>query len=361
MAIRSGRLIASLSAVTLLVACGKEAEKPEVLRPVQVVRVSAASSDLGASYIGDVRARYETALSFRLPGKIAMRMVDVGDRVKAGQVIARLDPADEQLGVEAAQQQLTAAESQYEQAKNDLARFKDLFEQGFVGSAEFERRTTTYKVAEAQLRQARANLGVNRNQSTYTTLRADHEGVVTSLAAEVGQVVTAGQLVAKVARPGDKEVVIAVSENRLSELRAAKEINVGLWADPNAVFKGRLREVAPSADPATRTYAAKVTILNPSPDVALGMTAGVFLKGVPQEQSVRLPSTALFQKDDQPAVWVMDPKTATVQLRPVKIGRYFDDAVTVTEGLQPGDVVVRAGVHKLFAGEKVRVMGEAAP
>jgi multidrug efflux system membrane fusion protein len=340
--------------------CNKPPQQVDVARAVQAVAISVASDEQEVTYTGDVRARWETALGFRVPGKIVARLVEVGQQVKRGQVLARLDPEDQKLTAEAAKQQLLAARSDYQQARADLVRYKDLVDKGFISAAEFDRRKTTYQTAAARLEQATAQLELNRNQTEYTTLRADHDGVVTAVQAEVGQVVTAGQTVVKVARLDEKEVAVNVPENRLVELRAAKDADISLWASPGRIYKGRVREVSPSADNVTRTYTVKVTVLDPDPSVQLGMTANVRLSGGARAEVARLPLTALFQKGEEAAVWLIDPNTHQVTLKPVQVGRYTQDYVTIVSGLNDGDLVVRAGVHKLNQGEKVRVLAEPA-
>lgn len=281
-------------------------------------------------------------------------------RVRKDQVLSRLDPEDQRLSAEAARQQLRAARSDYQQAKADLQRYRGLFDKGFISAAEFDRRQTTFDTAAAHLEQATAQLGINRNQTAYTELRADHDGVVTAVQAEVGQVVSAGQPVIKVARLEEKEVAVNVPENRLAELRgAAPEVDVTLWAVPGKVYKGRVREISPSADAVTRTYTVKVTVLDPEGTAQLGMTANVELREGARPEVARLPLTALFQKGAEPAVWVIDAKTQQVTLRPVQVGRYTQDYVTILSGLRDGELVVRAGVHKLTPGDKVRVAADA--
>jgi multidrug efflux system membrane fusion protein len=350
-----------MSVLIALGGCGKEEKKADEPRAVNVVKAEISSGALGTNYTGEVRARFETQLGFRVPGKVSARLVEVGSTVKAGQVLARLDPGDQQLGIEAARQQLSAAQTNYDQSAKDLARFSELAKKGFVGAADLERRESAAQVAEAQLAQAKAQLGTFENQSAYTSLRADHDGIVTAIGAEVGQVVAAGQMVVRVARRGEREVVVNVPENRLSEVREAKQIKVGFWAEPDKLLDGRVREIAPSADPVTRTYATKITILKSDADIQLGMTANAYFMSDGQGSVVRLPSTALYQKGDDTAVWVVDPKTGQVSLRPVKVGRFGDDAVTIINGLAGGELVVRAGVHKLFPNEKVRILPELAP
>jgi membrane fusion protein, multidrug efflux system len=356
----SMRLFVPVVALALVGACNKPPPQLDATRPVRAVAVSLASDEQEVTYTGDVRARWETALGFRVPGKIVARLVEVGQQVKTGQVLARLDPEDQKLSAEAAKQQLMAARSDFQQAKADLVRYKELVDKGFISAAEFDRRKTTYQTAAARLEQATAQLELNRNQTEYTTLRADHDGVVTAVQAEVGQVVSAGQAVVKTARLDEKEVAVNVPENRLGELRATKDADVTLWASPGRVYKGRIREISPSADNVTRTYTVKVTVLDPDASVQLGMTANVRLRGGMRAEVARLPLTALFQKGDEAAVWVIDPKTQQVALTPVQVGRYTQDYVTVLSGLNDGDLVVRAGVHKLAQGEKVRVLADPA-
>ena len=353
--------LAALSFAMALAGCQKAGERPDETRPVHAVQVSLSPDDQEASYTGDVRARWESALGFRVPGKIVARLVEVGQQVKKDEVLARLDPEDQKLSAEAAKQQLVAARSDYQQAKADLVRYKDLVEKGFISAAEYDKRKAAYDTAAARLEQATAQLELNRNQTAYTTLRADQDGIVTAVQAEVGQVVSAGLAVIKVARLIEKEVAVSVPENRLGELRATKDVDITLWATPGKTYKGRIREISPSADAVTRTYMVKVTVVDADPSVQLGMTANVFVKGGSKVEAARLPLTALFQKGTEPAVWVIDSKTGQVTLTPVQVGRYTQDYVTIVSGLHDGDLVVRAGVHKLNPGEKVRVLADARP
>ena len=354
----AGVKAAAATAVVLLAlaGCSKEPARQEEIRPVTVVKV--APSDAGAqmSYTGDVRPRYETALGFRVAGKIVARKVDVGSRVKKGQELARLDPSDYRLNIEAAKSQLAAAQSDFLQAKDDLQRYRELWEKKFISAAEFDRRQNAYNVAKARLELAQAQLGVSQNQSAYTSLRADQDGIITSISAEVGQVVSAGQEVMRLAQLGEKEVVVSVPESRLDALRAINQVSIGLWAAPDVRMAGRIREISPSADPVTRTYSVKVSILKPPAEVQLGMTANVLLGDEKAGSVVRLPLSALFQNGQEPAVWLVDEKTGQVKLTPVKVARYTQDAVEIASGLNAGDLVVRAGVHKLTAGQRVRIL-----
>ena len=350
-----------LCVLLLMAACAGCGDKPQAVpepRLVNVVRVAIGSTNSDVGYSGEVRARYETNLGFRVPGKIVARNVEIGGIVKKSDVLARLDPEDQQLNTRGAQSQLAAAKSEYEQSKADLERYTDLYKKEFISKAEFDRRQNAYNVAKARLDQAQAQLAVTKNQTGYTELAADHAGVVTSILIEVGQVVAAGQTIMKLARTDDREVIISIPENRLSELSAARQIDISLWADPAKIYKGKLREVSPSADPITRTYAAKISVLNADPAMKLGMTANVYLRGVQRSVSVMLPATALFQDNGHAAVWIVDKATSQVKLVPVEVGEYVEDKVAVLSGLTPGDMVVRAGVHKLFSGEKVRAHEE---
>lgn len=348
--------------LTLMIAiagCSKEAPKPPEVRAVTTVQVKVGTRSDNVAYSGEVRARYETALGFRVGGKIVARLVDVGDTISTGQALARLDPEDQQLNEEAARSQLAATRADFEQARAELARYADLLEKKFISEAEFDRRRTDYDVAKAKLDQSEAQLGVTRNQASYTQLRADHAGVVIAVRAETGQVVAAGQAVLMVARTGEKEIEISVPENKLGELSAAKEIAITLWAAPDKVYRGRVREVSPAADSVTRTYAVRVSVPDADKAMKLGMTANVYLRGISRGRMVELPAAAVFKQHGGAAVWVVDANSSQVKAVPVEIARYHEDKVSVSAGLNGDERVVRAGVHKLFEGEKVRVLEEA--
>lgn len=354
------RFAAWLIAMTCLAGCKPAEPPPEPPRAVNVVRIEAGKGANTANYTGDVRARYETALGFRVGGKIASRLVDVGDVVRKGQVLMRLDPSDQRLSEQAAGDALSAARASHDQAVTDFKRFEDLFRRGFISAAEFDRHRTTLDVATARLSEARAQLDMARNQADYTTLHAQADGVVTLVDAEAGQVVGPGQPVVRVARPGQKEVAFSVPENQLDRVHSGVSVRVDLWALPGHAYAGRVREVSPVADPVTRTYLAKASITDADRQVQLGMTAAVHVEEGESPSVIRLPTTALFQKGDDTAVWVVDPASSQVTLRPVKVGRYAEDYITVVEGLEPGQMVVRAGVQKLFPNQKVRVLADRA-
>jgi RND family efflux transporter MFP subunit len=356
---QSRRLFAALLPLALLAACAKQAPQPPAPRAVIAQVVGATPVQSANVYSGEVRARYETDLAFRVGGKVVARLVDVGAVVKKGQPLARLDPQDAQLNVEAARSALAAAEADHELAKAEVERYRDLHDKKFVSKAVLDARETTFNTTKARLEQARAQARVAANQSSYTTLAAEADGVITAANLEPGQVVSPGQTVLRFARPDEKEVVISVPESRLAELRDAKQILVSVLAAPDRPAAGRIREIAPNADAATRTFAVRVSILDPDPAIRLGMTANVALGERRADELILLPLSALTQIDGQPAVWVVDPQTSKVALRPVSVGAYREDGATVTAGLRRGEVVVTAGVHKLLAGETVRVVSEA--
>ena len=329
-----------LSALSLAAACSKAPLPAEPLRPVLTAVIGERADDGAPVYSGEVRSRYETPLGFRIGGKIAARLVDVGARVKAGDVLARLDPADSALSASAANAQLDLASA-------DMSRYRELRAKNFVSQAALDAKETSFKSAKAQ-----ADLA--RNQSDYTVLRADHAGVVEAVAAEVGQVVGAGQTVIRVARTDALEVAVAIPEGRLPERFKGAEVT--LWADEQASYQGVLRELSPVADALTRTYAARVAIIKPDTRVQLGMTAKVrFLadKAPVDAAQLAVPLTEIFQQDGQPALWIVgaDP---TLSLRPVAVAAYGEQSATLGGGVKAGERIVVAGVHKLSAGEKIK-------
>jgi RND family efflux transporter MFP subunit len=325
----------------------------ETPRPARVQAVALRHEVRRLTLAGVVAPRVETNMAFRVAGKIIGREVDVGVRVTAGQVLARLDPADLKLARDNAAAGLMAAEAEDARARADLDRYA-----GLRGSAAFvpqtyDQRRSTANAARARLDQARAQLSTADNNLAYGALVADSPGVVTGLTMEVGQVVSAGQQVLKLARTDALEIAVNVPEQKLGFITEANDVTFELWAVPGRTFKARLRELAPAADPATRTYAARFTLLERPAVMALGMTANLSIERRSDERVAELPITAIFQRGTTPAVWVVDGATGTVALRDVTIGRWRDDTAIVTAGVNDGDVVVTAGVHKLDAGQRV--------
>lgn len=332
----------------LLVACGKEAPQPAKLeRPAETFVVGDLATDSGNLYSGEVHARYETVLGFRIGGKLIERLVDAGAVVKKGQVLARLDGADTGL-------QASASGAQLQLAKEELKRYRELRAQGFVSQSALDAKETALKAAEAQA-------GLASNQAAYTSLLADRDGVVSATYAEVGQVVGAGQSVLRVAQHGEREVLISIPESRFTSVHVGMPAEVVLSAAGSGqqVLSGHMREISPAADPASRTYPAYVAFDSDKAQVALGMTANVRLlkkvdKNIAQVSSgFLIPMTALFQQGDKAAVWVVKADRS-VTLRAVTVASYRDDGAVISGGIQAGERIVRAGVHKLAEGEKVQ-------
>ncbi|MFP7723141.1 efflux RND transporter periplasmic adaptor subunit [Lysobacter sp. A3-1-A15] len=338
-------------AVFLLAGCGGGDDSSEPVRPVLVARPTVAS-DSTSAFAGDVRAREESALSFRVGGKLVERTVDVGDRVRAGDVLARLDPGDLQAQTRAAQAQLAAAESELQRARADQARFTQLGEDRLVSRSTIDASNAAATAAQGQATAARASLDVARNQAGYTRLAAPADGVITARQAEAGQVVGAGQPVFSLAADGPREVLFAVPEGALAGVGVGDPVQVSLWAGDGRRLPGRIREIAPAADPASRTFAARATIDAPAGTVELGQSARVYLAG---DGGARLsvPLSALLRGDGSPAVFVVKPADSTIELRPVRIGPYGADHVVVLDGLSPAEWVVTAGGHLLRDGQKV--------
>lgn len=328
-----------LPALLLLASCAREAPPPAPARPVLTTVVGAVAAGRAVTLPGEVRSRIEQPLAFRVGGKIVERLVESGNVVAPGQLLARLDPVDTRLAAD-------AAEAQRRLAVADLQRYRELRARNFVSQAAVDARETALAAGAAQ-----ADLA--RNQSAYTLLRAEQPGVVAQVLAEVGQVVAAGQPVVRVARVDTPEVAIAVPESRLQEIRTATRVEIGVWSAAGKTYVGKLRELAAVADPATRTYAARVAIVDPDANIAFGMSAHVRFVAA-ADAHIRIPQSALFQEAGKPAVWLVDGE-ATVSLRPVVVGRYVDDAVEIAAGLRNGERIVVAGVHKLASGEKIRV------
>ncbi|HMM47420.1 MAG TPA: efflux RND transporter periplasmic adaptor subunit [Thiobacillaceae bacterium] len=340
----------------LLGGCGRESGAPPAdVRTVRAEQVAATLAAGGARYAGEVRARHETVLAFLVPGRIASREVDVGTPVKTGQLIATLDPADYALAVRAGEARLTAAETEAALAQQDLARFTKLRAENFISQAELDRRRTTTDAAQARVRQLRAELAQQVNRRSYTRLTAPHTGVMTAIDFEAGQVVEEGQPLARLARGGEEEIRIDVPENAVAALRAAESFTVRLWALPDRTYAGRLRELSPMADAASRTYSARISLLQPDAAVRLGMTATV--EAAPTEAAaLSVPQSALFRVNGQPQVWVVDRERGEVAARSVEIGALAGDRAAIAAGLASGEWVVTAGVHKLAPGQRVRVM-----
>lgn len=346
-------LAALLSA--LVSGCSKQAAAPEPERAVRTQVVSASSAAASHEYAGEVRPRVESRLSFRVSGKLLSRAVNLGDTVKAGEVLARIDAQDLKLAEAAASAAVMAARTNRDQAGADYKRFVDLQRQGFISTAELERRDSAFKAAQAQLEQARAQADVQGNQAGYAQLVADGAGVVTGVDAEPGQVLAAGTPVVRVALDGPRDIVFSVPEDQISRVKAAASapgaLKVRLWGS-DKTSPLTLREVAAAADPVTRTFLIKADA--GKLDVKLGQSATVVLD-LPQTGGIiKLPLAAVMQQSGKTSVWVLDGPSMTVKAVPVQVGGAEGNEVVVAGGLSPGQEVVVAGVHVLNPGQKVK-------
>ena len=365
----SGRPVAPLlvvsvvAAAAMLSACSKKEPSPEPVRAVKLLTVGEGQIESTQEYSGDVRARIESRLGFRVAGKITKREVELGQRVKAGQVLARLDARDYQLSADAARAQLSSATTQRDLAQANAQRFRTLRAQNFISAAEMERYEASLKSAQATLDQAKAQLSSQSNQENYTQLVADVDGVVTSVEAEPGQVVAAGTPVVRIAQDGARDAVFAVPEDRRASIRIGQSVQVKPWADESQVVSAQVREVAASADAGTRTYQIKAA-LQGSNLPALGSTVRVLPEGMSVTTGavggivIKLPTTALRQSGgggQGSAVWLFDPVTSTIKLQAVQVATADGNEAVIASGLTAGMQVVATGVHVLTPGQKVTV------
>ena len=357
----------SWSALALLLlatvgACKDEAKvEPGIIRPVKVAVVGEEARGRALIYSGVVRPRIESDLGFRVPGKIVERTVNVGDPVKVDQVIARLDDTDLVLAENSARAAVAAARSRRDVASDNLDRGKALLPKAIITQAaydthrnEFDAAVSALDAAEAQLRQASNAVG-------YAALKADKAGIVTAVLGEPGQVVSAGQPVIRLAQAGETEIAVFVPEQDSGQLTIGQQAKISLWAGPRLSFEGRIREIAGQADPASRTYAVRITVSGPAPIMRLGMTASVTLRIDDESAAMVVPLTALTESEGSSAVFVVDPARKAVRKIEVTVAGLADDGVRIAKGLHPGDLVVVAGVQFLRDGMRVRLPDEHRP
>ena len=343
-----------LSAALLLGACSRNEKAPEPVRAVKLITLGATDARAPQEYAGEVRAKVESRLGLQVAGKLLSRKVQVGDKVSKGQLLAEIDAQDYLLAAGAAQAQLRSAQAQLDVAKADFDRFEALFKQGFISQAELERRRAGLTAAQSLYEQARSQAQVQGHQAGYARLLATHDGVVTAIEAEEGQVVAAGQAIVRVAQLGAQDAVFAVPEQTVSAIRVGQEMQVR-WPATGQQWPAKVREVGASADAATRTFTIKLA-LPAAAGMPLGSTVHVLApqtKG--QQRTLQLPLTALRQQGDGSAVWVFDEAAMVVRSQAVKLGAVQGNDVEIVQGLQPGQKVVVAGVHVLAEGQKVSV------
>jgi membrane fusion protein, multidrug efflux system len=349
-------------AAALLAGCGRQAPDVQAAVPVIALPVQAVDGSQAGRFPGEVHARYEMPLSFRVAGQLAERYVNPGDLVKKGQPLAQLDPSDTDKQLEAAKAALAAAEHRLLFATQQRDRDEAQSKQNLISQLQLQQTQDSYVSALAARDQARQQVELAQNQSRYTTLVADHEGAITSRQADVGQVLAAGQAVFGFAWSGAREVYLDVPESRIDGMAVGQSAKVTLPALPGRVFDAHVREVAPAADAASRTYLVKLNLDQPGDALQLGMTAeAVVQESGPAVARVSIPATALFHQGEHAAVWVVRPADSTLELRPITVGRYGERDVLVADGLKPGERVVMQGVHTVSVGEKVAPMAPPHP
>jgi multidrug efflux system membrane fusion protein len=357
-------------AIVALTACSKKEAAPVALRPVVAVAATADGKTAQSSLPATIEARYSTPLSFRVGGKIIERRVRLGDSVKAGEIVAKLDPADNAKSAASAAAQLSAAQHQLTYAEQQLVRDRAQAQENLIARAQLEQTENAYAAALAQRNQAQAQAALSADQLKYTTLVADKAGVITAEQADTGQNVSAGQAIYNLAWSGEIDVVSDVPETTLGSLTVGQKAAVTIAALGGKQFAAHVREVSPAADAQSRTYRVKLTLEAPTPEVRLGMTADVVFAQAPASnasgpsdestQAFTLPATALFHADTLPAVWIVKAD-GSLELRRVEVSRYGERTVTVSHGIAAGDRVVWQGVHTVSAGEKVRVVAPLHP
>jgi RND family efflux transporter MFP subunit len=352
MYLRNIGFILLLIAGLLLTGCSRAAQTRDEAPLVRTQTIKLDGMDQSASYAGEVRGRYESQLAFQVSGKIVRRNVELGSVVKPGDALMEIDAKDIQQTVVITSAQVDSAQSQFNLAESNLNRYRQLYEQNAISRAQLDQYQNAYDAAAAAVRQALAQYAQGSNQLGYSTLYADSAGVISAISAEAGQVVSAGQTVVTLVQDGEREVEINVPENRVEEVRQAGTIRLSFWALPDVSVTGAVREIAPVADKTTRTYKVRVTLINPPPEIKLGMTAKAQVANQNARKSAYIPLAAIYQTGNQPGVWVV--ANGAVTLRTVKTGSFGDGTVEVLEGLQDDDVIVTAGVHKLAEGQKVR-------
>lgn len=352
-------MLAAATALALtLAACKEEPVVSEVVRPVKVTPVEKAATERQLSYSGSIQARITSPIGFRVSGKILERKVETGSRIRKGDVIATLDATDLRLQADAARASLAAARTGAAVANDALTRAETLFKAGHIAQAALDSAQLAADNARRAVESAVSTLDQAENQIAYTSLTADADGIVTAVSGEPGQVVAAGTPIVQLARDAEKEVLIDIPEQDIGALAVGAPVNVRLFADPDRMIAGSVREIAAAADPASRTFAVRVAI-GDAPTARLGMTAYVALAAPVRDAGLVVPLTAVSERDGMTTVWVADKLTSQVVPRRVTIDRFEDRGVRVKSGLKAGDLVVVAGVQFLQPDQKVRMETQA--
>src|SRR5215831_11774720 len=352
-------VIGVIFSILMLAACHEEQKAtPQAVRPVRTVTVALQEAGEKVALTGEIQPRYQADLGFRVNGKILARPVDVGTQVKTGDLLARLDPQQYRQDFEVAKAEVAKADAEVTRARAQEYRQRELLKNGHTTQVAYDQALKTFKTAEAQADAARAKQVQASENLGYTELKADNNGVITAVGADAGQVVSAGQMVVRLAQPGEREAVFNVAETTFKTPPKNPTVEVELVSNPDIKTSGKVRYVSPQADPTTRTYTVRVSLPDAPPQMRLGANV-VGSVTMNEGMAVTIPGSALFQKDGQPAVWLVT-KDGTVQLKPITVERYQGDSVVVGSGLAQGDVVVTGGVQKLLPGQKVRLMQASA-
>ena len=349
------RAALALCALTFLSACQRAAEAPPPeVRPVRTTTIGQGASAGVIALTGTVQPQNEVNLSFRIDGRMIERTVDIGDNIKPGQLIARLDPQNEESGVQTVRAQIAGANARLLEARNNFDRMRDLVVDAAVSRTQYDQAEAMLRSAESQVEALQAQLDLAQNRLGYTRLVSEITGVVTARGPEAGEMVSPGRMIIQVARDGGRDAVFDVPERIKDNTTKNADITVTLSSDPKVTTAGKVREVSPRADPVTGTFAVRVRLLDPPPAMRLGTTVTGRIR-VDAAAGVSLPAAALMRADGRTAVWVVDAKTGTVALRNITVGSSDAATVVASSGLNPGDVVVTAGVQALRPGQKVRV------
>jgi RND family efflux transporter MFP subunit len=354
------KALPALVIVALLAACGPEAEPaPPEVRPVRVITIEERTGGDTVSLTGTVQAATTVNLAFRIDGRMTERLATVGDAVTPGQVVARLDPADEEDALRAARADVAGAMGQRVEAQNNYERQRTLLRDGWTTRVRYDEARQTLETTQSRADAAQAQLSIAQNRLSYTELLADAAGTVTAVGAEPGEVVQAGRMIVEVARQDGRDAVFDVPAQVKDRAPADPGIEVVLTMNPAVTAVGHVREVAPRADPVTGTFQVRVGLVDPPAAMRLGSTVtGRMQLGA--GPGIEVPASAITRAEGQPAVWVVDPATTTVALRNIEVARHDPVSVVVAQGLEPGDVVVTAGVQALRPGQKVRLLGAAS-
>jgi membrane fusion protein, multidrug efflux system len=351
-----GITIVALSIVSLSGCQREEETAPPEVRPVRAVTIAKREADEAITYTGRIEAENEIRLAFRIAGRMIRRTVNVGDGIKPGQLVAELESQDEVNALLSAQAAVAAAQAQAAQAKSNFDRQQTLLASRATSRAQFEQAVQEQETARTRVDIAGAQLKTAKDRVSYTKLAADSSGVVTAVGAEPGEVVAAGQMVVRVAPSDARDAVFDVPAQLLRSAPSDPEIAVSLTDDPTVTARGRVREVAPQADPVTRTFQVRAGLTDPPPEMRLGatVTGRMLIDSAP---TIEIPATAMTRINQQPAVWIVDPSSHTVSLRNIDVLRFDQAYVAVSKGLDIGEIVVTAGVQALHPGQKVRLLG----